>query len=102
MSSPMHVPPLRHDVPVGSVNAPGTVRSMPVTAPTPFTFHGAPEQCVCTIEAAAQWTGFEDALAALVEVLDTGQFLILESSLPDAEDGTGPYVQLALDDTGIY
>jgi hypothetical protein len=52
--------------------------------------------------APTQWADFEHALAELVEVLDSGQFLIIGSPNPHADDGTGPYVQVAIHDTGIY
>ena len=76
----MRVPPPRHDVNV-------TVNSLPTLAP-----RGTP----------APWDAFEHALGELVEVLDSGQYLIIESQDPRVGDETGPYVQLAIHETGIY
>ncbi len=35
-------------------------------------------------------------------MLDSGQFLILEGHQCGAEEGIGPYVQLAVNDAGVY
>lgn len=53
-------------------------------------------------DTAEQWAEFEHALAAFVEVLDTGQFLIIETRPPGTGRGTSPYVQLAVHDGGVY
>jgi hypothetical protein len=50
----------------------------------------------------ARWDELQHALASLVEVLDSDQFLIIQVSQLDTDDDPAPYVQLAVHDTGIY